>query len=428
MVLAVSPLPAPELLIENLPPDRPSRRIAVVTESYPPEINGVALTIARLVQGLHGCGHEIQLVRPRPDPGPDPDRHPNSPATTSAPIRFDELLTLGLPIPMYPQLRFGAPSKRTLLRLWTLRRPDIVHIATEGPLGWSALKAARQLALPVTSDFRTNFHAYSRHYGVGWLARPILGYLRKFHNLCDRTMVPTAALRDELLGSGFARLAVVSRGVDGALFHPARRSPGLREHWGATADDPVLLSVGRLAAEKNLLAVLAAYEAARAVEPRTRLVMVGDGPQRQALQAACPTAHFAGARRGEDLATHYASADLFAFASHTETFGNVTTEALSSGLPVVAFDAGAAHIVVRDGHNGLLVPGTDATGFVSAVVRGVQDGALRHRLREHARVSVQHLDWASIVAAVLDVFEAAIAAPGAARGRQALSQPAQYAP
>ena len=174
--------PATDFDVQSYPAERRSLRIALVTETYPPEVNGVATTLARVVEGLHRRGHELQLVRPRQKAVPPGPLTP----------RLDEVLMRGLPIPRYPHLRMGLPSKRALVKLWSMARPDVVHVATEGPLGWSALQAARHLHLPVTSDFRTNFHAYSRHYGIGWLNKPIMAYLRKFHNLAACTMVPTA--------------------------------------------------------------------------------------------------------------------------------------------------------------------------------------------------------------------------------------------
>src|SRR3954463_14285741 len=207
------------LLIDDYAPPQRSLRIACVSETYPPEINGVATTLAELVEGLHRRNHELQLIRPR---------QPVLPGAAEREPRFHEVLMRGLPIPKYPELRMGMPSKRELTKLWSLRRPDVVHIATEGPLGWSALQAARHLKLPVSSDFRTNFHAYSRHYGVGWLHRPIMAYLRKFHNRTQATMVPTEALRRDLDAAGFRHVSVVQRGVDAAQFHPRHRSQSLR--------------------------------------------------------------------------------------------------------------------------------------------------------------------------------------------------------
>jgi glycosyltransferase involved in cell wall biosynthesis len=389
--------PTPCLHIERYPSPRQSLRVAVVTETYPPEVNGVAITVERLVHGLQARDHDLQVIRPRQEAH---DRD------ASAPLGMEQVLLRGLPIPRYPQLRMGMPAKKALLRLWTLRRPDVVHIATEGPLGWSALQAARKLQLPISSDFRTNFHAYSRHYGAGWLQKPVAAYLRKFHNLAHLTMVPTPALQAQLAALGFERLQVVARGVDTQRFHPAHRSLALREGWGVAPQDLVVLSVGRLAAEKNLGLLIQAYEAMRAIQPRTRLVVVGDGPEREALQARCPSALLVGAQRGHDLATHYASADVFLFPSLTETYGNVTPEALASGLAVVAFDCAAAAELITHGHNGLLVPVSEPSAFVRRAQDLAEQPASVERLRQQARSSTQSLDWAAIVGQVETLWHA----------------------
>ncbi|MBE0587286.1 MAG: glycosyltransferase, partial [Hydrogenophaga sp.] len=210
----MNPLASQNILLQEFPAARPSLRLAVVTETWPPEVNGVALTLARLVQGLCERNHQVQLVRPRQTRA-DQGAHDAG---------FEEVLMRGMPIPRYPQLKLGLPGKKALIAAWALQRPDLVHIATEGPLGWSALQAARHLRLPVTSDFRTNFHSYSQHYGLGWLKKPIVAYLRKFHNLTQCTMVPTRALCAELISSGFENIRVVARGVDTQLFRPERRS------------------------------------------------------------------------------------------------------------------------------------------------------------------------------------------------------------
>ncbi|MBU6259338.1 MAG: glycosyltransferase family 1 protein [Burkholderiales bacterium] len=382
------PLSAKESFVIDLYlPPRRSLRIATVTETYPPEINGVAATAARVVEGLRERGHELQLIRPRQAGG--------EAASSSGP--YSEVLMRGLPIPRYPQLKMGLPSKRALVQLWTAQRPDVVHIVTEGPLGWSALQAAAHLRLPVVSDFRTNFHAYSRHYGVAWLRKPIMGYLRKFHNRTACTMVPTEALRDELADAGFKRLRVVARGVDTRLFDPARRSEALRASWGAKPGTLVALCVGRLAPEKNLGTVIAAAEAMRSLNPDLKLVLVGDGPEQPALMQRFPAAVFAGVRRGTDLAAHYASADAFLFASVTETFGNVVPEAMASGLAVVAYDYAAAGQLIRSGDNGLLVPVDDADDFCRTAQRLAGDPVFVRGLGERARAKAAGMDWSQIV-------------------------------
>jgi glycosyltransferase involved in cell wall biosynthesis len=361
-------------------------RISVVTETYPPEVNGVAMTIGRLVEGLWARGHAVQLIRPRQHRGDRP-RHQD---------RLDILPVSGFPLPFYRELRMGLPARRLLAEQWRRTPPDVVHLVTEGPLGGSALDAARDLGLRVFSGFHTNFHSYSRHYGAGLLARPIIAYLRRFHNRTDCTLVPTAELAAELRALGFANLRVLARGVDIRLFHPERRDPALRRSWGAGPTDPVALYVGRLAAEKNLQVALAAYDALQKIQPTARLVLVGDGPLAARLRTGHSGIVFPGARIGADLAAHYASADLFLFPSLTETFGNVTLEAMASGLAVVAFDYAAAHQHIVHGRSGLLAPRGDPAAFVAAVRQLAEEPALLQRLGAAARQAVADFDWERI--------------------------------
>jgi glycosyltransferase involved in cell wall biosynthesis len=340
-----------------------------------------------VVDGLHKLGHDIELIRPRQ----------NGVEQVEGQGRFSEVLMKSLPIPKYPALRMGIPSKGTLLQRWSLHRPDVVHIATEGPLGWSALRAAIKLKLPITSDFRTNFHAYSKYYGAGWLNKPIMAYLKKFHNRAGSTMVPTHELKHQLEAQGFKRLHVVSRGVDTTRFNPNQRSTDLRAQWGLTDDDVLMACVGRLAVEKNLQLLLQAYEAVKAKMPRTRLLLVGDGPMREALQSSCPEAIFAGQKKGQALAAHYASADMFVFPSLTETFGNVTTEAMASGLPVVAFNYAAAAQLIQHDDNGCLAELDRAQDLIALSVALAMDKPKRMAMQHRALKTAQELDWRLIV-------------------------------
>lgn len=308
------------------------------------------------------------------------------------------------------------PARRALLRLWRIDRPDVVHIATEGPLGWSALKAALQLHLPVSSDFRTNFHAYSSHYGVGFLHRPIMAYLRRFHTLAHLTLVPTEALREALEDAGFRGLRVVGRGVDTARFSPQRRSEALRATWGVDEQDLVVCCVGRLAAEKNLPLAIRAWRAIRASQPSARLLFVGDGPLRAQLQSECPDAIFVGRKDGEDLAACYASSDLFLFPSLTETFGNVTLEAMACGLPVVAFDCAAAQALITSGVNGLRVPRGDVSAFVEAAVLLAGEPPRRQAVGRRARERAERSGWSTVTAGFLSELERLIASHRAIEG------------
>jgi glycosyltransferase involved in cell wall biosynthesis len=388
--------------------------IALVTETYLPEVNGVAITIGRMVQGLRQRGHRIHLVRPR--------QHKEDVAWIEP--DYKETLVAGLPIPGYPELKSGLPAKGLLLRLWQQQRPDIVHIATEGPLGWSALSAARKLNIPVSTDFHTNFHNYTQHYGVGLLKKPIAAYLRHFHNKAACTLVPTVSLQQQLEFDGYRNVLVVSRGVDAELFHPAKRSKELRASWGADEDapvTPVVMLVSRIAPEKNLHVVIQAFEQMRKIHPLARLVMVGDGPARAELQKQHPDVIFAGMQTGEALAQHYASGDIFLYPSLTETYGNVTVEAMASGLATIAYDYAAAQQHIRHDVNGLLVPFADTDAFVTQAKGLISDMERVPRIRRAARATAEALTWEHIMGQMEAVLFDTVHAQGVKNGQPELS-------
>ena len=361
----------------------PGLRVAMVTETYPPEVNGVARTVGLMAEGLRGRGHSVQLVRPRQHRAEHPAREKG----------FEEQLLRGLPIPRYAQLRLGLPAARRLARIWSVRRPDVVHVATEGPLGWSAIAAADKLGVPVATDFHTNFHAYSSHYGFAWLRHVVAGYLRRFHNRIGCTMVPTRELADALTRLGFERLRVVGRGVDSAMFSPAYRSRELRAQWGAVDTTLVAMCVSRLAPEKNLDVVLDAFRAMRRVRPGMKLVLVGDGPLRAQLARGEEGVILAGKRTGRELSEHYASADVFLFPSVTETFGNVTLEAMASGLAVVAYRYAAAREHLEHAQSALLPEFGDRDDFIGSAVMLAHDPELARALGRTARERAERLSW-----------------------------------
>lgn len=364
-------------------------RISLVTETFPPEVNGVARTLEHLVAGLAARGHEVEVVRPRRRDIVDDDHG------------YEQVQVPGAPLPGYGRLRFGFFCRGRLLRRWRERPPAVVHVATEGPLGIAALLAARRLGIPVCSSFHTNFHTYGRFYGYGWLLEQAVAYLRAVHNRADCTLVPAADTLEKLERQGFRNLGILGRGVDAQLFSPARRSDELRAAWGTEAGGPVVLYVGRLASEKNIDLVFTAFEAARTACPGARLVLVGDGPKEAALRRANPEAVFCGVRHGEDLATHYASGDVMLFPSVTETFGNVVLEGMASGLPVVAYDYAAARRHITDGVNGLTAPFGDADAFTAAAARLAGEPELWRRLGAAARRTAEEASWERIV----DQFE-----------------------
>lgn len=367
----------------SLMSSRPLTRVTIVTETFAPEINGVANTLGHLVRGLEARGIEVQIIRPRQHAA---DKSQG--LTVTLP---------GLPIPGYSGLHFGLPVAGRIRKALQTFRPDAVYVATEGPMGWAAVNAARKQGIRVLSGFHTNFHQYIEHYRLGWLEKATYGYLRYFHNRTAATLVPTSAQRDELTCHGFQNVAVMSRGVDSELFSPARRSQTLRQQWGVRDDDLVLIYVGRIAPEKNLGLAVSTYEQLRAADERVRLVLVGDGPSLDAIRNQHPDIICCGMQRGEALASHYASGDIFLFPSLTDTFGNVVTEALASGLAVVSFDYAAGHEHIRHSENGMLAPFADTTDFIRNAATLADSPNLLQTIRSNARRRAECIGWDNIV-------------------------------
>jgi glycosyltransferase involved in cell wall biosynthesis len=264
-------------------------------------------------------------------------------------------------------------------------------VATEGPLGWSALRAARRLGIPASTGFHTRFDEYMRNYGAAFLAQTALRWMRRFHNGADATLVPTRELQQFLQGNGFNDVVLLPRAVDTKLFDPARRDYTLRAQWGVGEDGLVAIYVGRIAPEKNLDLAVRAFRELQKSRPDARFVWVGDGPARARLQQDNPDFIFCGIQRDEVLARYFASGDLFVFPSHSETFGNVTLEAMASGVPTVAFDYGAAREHLFDNVHGAAIADGDDDGFDHAVVRIGTDAELRAAMSQAGREAVSGL-------------------------------------
>ena len=372
-------------------------KLAIVTETFPPEINGVAMTFGVIANELGRRGHSVAVYRPWRR---DLREHADGQAFVQVPMP-------GLPIPGYPLLRLGLPAGGALRRAWTAERPGLVHVATEGPLGLSAVRTARSLGIPVTSSFHTNFHAYTRHYRISLLRDAALAWLRHVHNLTSRTFAPTAELCNELSGMGFKNLAVLSRGVDTRQFRPERRSSALRAEWKAGPIDPVVIHVGRMAAEKNYPLLFRAYAAMKEANPACRFVLAGEGPLKRSLIKAHPDCVFAGFFSRDEIGRYYASADIYIHASLTETFGNVLTEAMASGLASAGFDYAAARVFIRDGESGLTAPWDEPDRLVAAAVRLATDPAFRNRLRIAGRAAVEAQSWEKVITRFEAELEAA---------------------
>ncbi len=368
-----------------------ARRFALVTETYLPQINGVASTLGHLVDGLLARGHGVQLLRPA-----QPHELPG--------IRYNsllcELLVRSLSIPGYMNRQWGLPAGQQLSDLWQNERPDAVYIATEGPLGWSALRVARRLGIPVITGFHRGLQQYSGDYGLGTIQEPAGRYLRWFHNQASMTLTVSASQRQLLKRLGIKRLALLGRGVDSTRFHPAHRDEMLRTQWDAAEGDVVLLYVGHLTAEKNLGLIAESWKQLRhryrCAQSRIRLVVVGDGPLRKHLEQHLADATFTGALTGHALARVYASADIFVFPSLGETFGSAVTEAMASGLAVNAFDMAAAHQHLTDRYSGCLASVGDQSQFIENLRWLIEDQEGRRGIRLHARHRACQLGWGTV--------------------------------
>ena len=372
-------------------------RVSMITETYPPEINGVAMTAGRFVAGLVALGHQVQLIRPRQEQ--DHNRSDSE---------YELLTVKGIPIPFYQHLQLGLPAKQKLIRAWQQFRPDVVHIVTEGPLGSSAIKAAQALGIPIVSAFHTNFHQYSSHYGLGFLHHGVAAYLRRFHNRCYSTLVPTEPLAEELNRLGIDNAQVLSRGIDCQRFSPDHRDRVLRQSLGANDDQHIALYVGRIAAEKNLTTVIQAFASMQRILGHARLVFVGDGPLLPRLQRQHPEFVFCGVKTGADLAAYFASADIFLFPSLTETFGNVVLEAMASGLAVLAFDYAAARQHIQHEHSGVLVPYENNQVYIQAAQELARRPEKISLLRQKARAAVLPYDWNQIYGQLIAHYSNAV--------------------
>lgn len=352
--------------------------IEVVTDTYAPDINGVALSLGRLCTGLRERGHRVEVIRSGKN-GPD-----------------GECGIMWWPLPGYWEIRVGAPWPGQLRRRWRKNRPDLVYVAIETPLGFSAVAAARKLKIPVVGGFHTNFREYLRKYGMSWISDKVWLYQKWFHNRLARTLVPSPGARDNLIAAGFSKIGVLGRGVDTDRFRPEKRSEALRKEWGATGDVPVALVVGRVSSEKNIKLAIRAFDRMRKICPEIVCVVVGDGPTRKRLQRKHPEVHFVGYRVGEDLAASYASADMLLFPSETETFGNVLIEGMASGLAILAYDYAAVAWHCEDGLSVMKVKKGDDVAYLDAA-ETLLDANLRKKLGREARRVAESLSWPEIV-------------------------------
>jgi UDP-2,3-diacylglucosamine pyrophosphatase LpxH/glycosyltransferase involved in cell wall biosynthesis len=352
-------------------------KIDFVTDTFLPDVNGVAMTLARLTDGLRRRGHRIHVIR-------------------TGERGSGETVVPSVGLPGYKEVRLGLPGPFRLRKRWSKRRPDAIYVATESLLGDSAVKVGKSMGIPVITGFHTNFHEYMTQYRLGSFEPAARYYLKRFHSRADCTLAPSQEVVEMLRAQGFPEVHLLGRGVDTALFDPAKRCEALRASWGAGPSVPVALVVGRVAAEKNLDLAMQAFHRLVVQQPELRCVVVGDGPLREKLSQEHPQVHFSGVKTGEELARHYASADFLLFPSETETFGNVLLEGMASGLVAVSYDYAAAARHVTHAENAYKAAKGDADEFVALAgeaMRVHRDDLMRIRARETAEA----LGWDSII-------------------------------
>jgi glycosyltransferase involved in cell wall biosynthesis len=383
-------------------------RISLVTETYFPQVNGVSRTLGELVRHLTEHGDQVQLIHPNyGEPVDQPDTH----------------LVRSVNVPFYKELYLPLPPFGSVRRAIDKFRPDLVHIATEATLGLSVLRHLLRRKTVTVSSFHTNFDQYTSHYRIGWAKGTIWRYLRWFHNRTKETYVPSITTIKGLEALGFERLVLWPRGVDGTLFRPDR--PGrqqVRQALGWGPDDLVISYVSRIAPEKNVSYLADALAIVATRRPDVRILFVGDGPTRSDLERRIGSiARFAGYRKGEDLADHYAAGDLFAFSSLTETFGNVVLEAMASGMPVVALRAGGVGNTVQPGTTGLLVEPTEPPArFAEAILSLVAEPTRRRAMAEAARAYALSQSWDAIMGELRHRYQLAIDVQASASAESAV--------
>ncbi|MCX6397701.1 MAG: glycosyltransferase family 1 protein [Propionibacteriales bacterium] len=360
-------------------------RILIVTESFLPQVNGVTNSVRRVLEHLEGTEHEAMLVAPS---GPD----------EFAGARVHRVTSVAMPT--YRDFPIGLASQHTLRRIFAEFRPDLVHLASPALLGRAAGAMARSLGIPVVAVYQTDLIGFAARYRIPGATAMMRRLTTSIHGAADLNLVPSSASRDQLDALGMANLALWPRGVDDVQFSPARRSGQLRDEIGARPGEVLVGYVGRLAAEKEL-------DLLRALEhlPNHRLVIVGGGPEEGRLRGLLPAAHFLGVRHGTDLGRIVASFDVFVHTGSTETFCQAAQEALASGVPVVAPDAGGPRDLVRSGENGLLFTPGDGADLFACVDELVHDPGLRVRMGTAAYHGVRDRTWASVNDALLAYYQ-----------------------
>ena len=374
-------------------------RVALFSGNYNYTLDGANKALNRLVDHLEQVeGFKVRVYSPTsPTPAFEPKGELVSVPSVAIPMRADYRLALGLPDSIKRNVEAFAP--------------DIVHLSAPDLLGHGALKLARRLGIPAVASLHTLFETYLDYYALGWLRPAVERRLQAFYAGCDFVLAPTQPIAERLARQGLAgQVRLWGRGVDGALFSPDRRDLAWRRENGLPDEAVAVAFFGRLVMEKGLAVFVEAVERIAAARPSARVLVIGDGPARGWMEERLPKATFTGFLTGEPLARAVASADLMLNPSKTETFGNVTLEAMASGLPVVGADALYHRALLSDGETGLLCPAEDPEAYAAAVLSLIDDPQRRLAMAQAARAASGAYQWRQILAGVADIYREAVAA------------------
>ncbi len=375
-------------------------RIAIYSEIYWPMVSGVALTLRRLVDALHARGHEVRVYSARYELPPGAVERPEVHRSP------------GRPFFLAPDVQWASPSVPDLIADMRAFQPQVVHLATEFAMGYPGLRASRALGLPIIASSHTDYEAYARPYGR-WLVtaiRPGWAYMRWFYRHAHKVLCPTRVHEAHLHARGVHHTGIWTRGVNADEFHPKFRSDAWRARFGIGPADTLVTFVGRIAPEKNLNVLLDAWQQLAPVRGNAQLVLVGDGLLVESIRARqIPGIHLLGYLHGIELATAYASSDVFAFPSSTETFGNVLLEAMASGTAPVCVNAGGPSDYGEHERNALMAAPNNVDAFARELGRALADPALRRQLGEGARQTALGRRWDTIYDHLLDDYAETIA-------------------
>ncbi|BCK58754.1 glycosyltransferase family 4 protein [Nocardia wallacei] len=361
-------------------------RVAIVAESFLPNMNGVVNSVLQVLDHLDRNGHQALVIAP--------DTPRGLPSAPRAHGRFPVLRVPAVMVPKISSLPVGLPQPGITAAIDEFGA-DVVHLASPFLLGAGGVAAAVRLDLPAVAVYQTDVAGFAASYGLGPARRAAWAWTRRIHERAARTLAPSTAAAEDLARHGIPRVHRWARGVDIARFTPSARAAELRERW--SPDGRLIVGfVGRLAPEKHVERL-----AALADDPDVRLVIVGDGPERARLARLLPTAVFTGELGGAELARAYASLDVMVHPGEHETFCQGVQEALASGLPVVGPDAGGPRDLISHCRNGYLLPVDRFAELLPSAVAALRDPDLRARFAASARKSVVHRTWPAICAELM---------------------------